>query len=107
MWVARVRKQTEYMYSSKNQNESFNVFKEILSIYKKNGVKGIYRGLTIELIGTPHVIIQFNLYEYFTSLFKRYCKTEEIPYKYVLVSSILAKSKFFLLVYEFNKKFIL
>jgi len=94
MWVIRVRFQTEYMYNNQStQNESFNIIKEIVKIYNKEGFRALYRGFLIELIGTPHIIIQFNLYEFFTKVFKKYTNTENISYKYVLLSSVISKSK--------------
>lgn len=93
MWVVRVRYQTEFMYSQRNLKENFNVMKSISSIYKNEGFFALYRGFLTEVIGTPQVIIQFNLYEYLTKIFREYSKTDVIDYKYVLVASIVSKSK--------------
>ncbi len=94
MWVVRVRYQTEYMYTKKNLSESFNILKSIHTIYTKEGFMALYRGLLIELIGTPQVIIQFNLYEHFTKLSKSFSKSNsrDVEYKYVLAASVLSKS---------------
>lgn len=96
MWVLRVRYQTEYMYSEKNKKESFNLLKALLKIYNKEGFRALYRGLLIELIGTPQVIIQFNLYEYMNKYFKKQNHNKDIEYKYILVSSVLSKSNIYL-----------
>ena len=34
MWIVRVRHQTEYIHSGKNNKESFNIIKEIYKLYK-------------------------------------------------------------------------
>ena len=98
MWVVRVRFQTQFMYDNKSGKESFNVIKSISHIYKTEGFFALYRGLLIELIGTPQVVIQFNLYEYFNKKLKDYSNQKDLAYKYVILSSVLSKSNFLKLV---------
>ena len=106
MWVVRIRYQTEFMHSKLSVKESFNVINGIKKLYNKEGFFALYRGFGISLIGTPHIIIQFNLYENFKKIAHKYHnndnnldynnpnqKSSQIPYRYILVASICSKSK--------------
>lgn len=92
MWVVRVRHQTDYLYNTNGKSkENFNVFKEIKDLYKKEGFFALYRGYKVVLFGSPHVIIQFNVYEYFSKKAREFKNKTNAPYFYVLVASIVSK----------------
>lgn len=103
LWVVRIRYQTHYMH---NQNqgqigtkESFNLFKEIIKLYRTEGFFALYRGYKVSLIGSPHIIIQFNIYEGLNKLAMDLSKTSATPYLYIMGSSIISKGKLLLSLY--------
>lgn len=96
LWVLRVRHQTEYMISNTKKSNNINFLGELNSIYKNNGIKGLYRGLTVELIGTPQVVIQFNIYEFLTKKVKILNKTNHLDYVSIAAISAFSKSKKYL-----------
>ena len=66
----------------------------IFSLYQE-GFFALYRGLVASLLGIPHVIIQFNLYEHLKDYgAKHYNKSkEDLPLRYIFFTSIISKSK--------------
>lgn len=93
LWVLRVRHQTEYMISNKKPENKINFLNELSSIYKSAGIKGLYRGLMVELIGTPQVIIQFNIYESLTKKVKKMKNNNQLDYISIALISAFSKSK--------------
>jgi solute carrier family 25 folate transporter 32 len=94
MWVVRIRYQTEFIHSGSQKMDSFNVIKAIRKLYRKEGFFALYRGLGASLLGIPHVIIQFNMYEnlknYFSERYK--CRSDDLPIRVIFLTSILSKS---------------
>jgi solute carrier family 25 folate transporter 32 len=95
MWVVRIRYQTEFIISGKQKMDSFNVLKSIIKLYKKEGIFALYRGMIASLLGIPHVIIQFNLYEHLKQYgAEKYNKSvNNLPLHYILGISVISKSK--------------
>jgi hypothetical protein len=62
----------------------------------------LYRGLSLSLLGIPHIVVQFNLYESFKQFFSKKLNTEDIPMKIILFTSLTSKSKIFQLKYIFS-----
>ena len=94
MWVVRVRYQTKYLHDRENNvKESFNLSKEIKKLYFEEGFFSLYRGYRICLLGSPHIIVQFNIYEYITKKTREISDKKETPYKYVMAASLISKGK--------------
>jgi hypothetical protein len=53
----------------------------------------MYRGLVASLLGIPHVIIQFNSYEYLKNYFsaKYHTTQKKLPLLAIFISSIISK----------------
>lgn len=99
LWVVRIRYQTQYMHNKNNKEvvkESFNLFKEINKIYRLEGFFALYRGYKVSLIGSPHIIIQFNIYEGLNKLAMEMSKSSATPYIYIMGSSIISKGKIYI-----------
>jgi hypothetical protein len=95
MWVVRIRFQTKFLYDQSHSGESFNLIREISSLYKSEGFFALYRGYRVCLIGSPHIIVQFNIYEYISKLAREYENKTHTPYHFVALSSIASKCKYF------------
>ena len=94
MWVVRIRYQTKYLYDHiQTSNESFNVIREIRNLYKSEGFFALYRGYRICLLASPHIIVQFNIYEYLSRKARELGNKSDTPYRYVLFASVISKSK--------------
>jgi hypothetical protein len=94
LWVVKIRNQTQFLYDQNmNTKESFNIFKQIISLYKKEGFYSLYRGYKVSIITSPYIMIQFNIYEYISNFAKEISKSSTTPYRYVLVASIFSRSK--------------
>lgn len=87
LWVIRTR----LMVQSKNHTPFYysNAFEAFVSIFRTEGLKGLYKGLTPSLLGTTHVAIQFPLYEFL----KRYLSRHDgMDTRAVLISSVISKT---------------
>lgn len=93
MWVVRIRFQTKYLYDKTHARESFFLVKELKDIYATEGIRGLYRGYRVCLLGSPHIIIQFNIYEYLSKKSREFSNKRNTPYGFVAISSILSKCK--------------
>ncbi len=93
MWVVRIRYQTEYIISGKQKMDSFNVPKSIYKLYKREGFFALYRGLAASLLGVPHVVIQFNMYEHLKKYgaLKYKTNTDNLPLHYIFAISVYSK----------------
>jgi solute carrier family 25 folate transporter 32 len=58
----------------------------------QEGFFALYRGLGASLLGIPHVIIQFNMYENLKLYFSGKHKNKEIPIAEIFLIAILSKS---------------
>jgi solute carrier family 25 folate transporter 32 len=65
LWVVKTRLMTQNSQSSYYYGSTWNA---LYMIFKLEGIKGFYRGLSPSLLGVSHVAIQFPLYERFKSL---------------------------------------
>lgn len=102
LWVVRVRKQTEFIHSGCQKMDSFNILREVQLIHRrvnfflkiKEGFFALYRGLVASVFGIPHVIIQFNIYEFLKVFYtKKYSKEfSDLPLHNIFFISIIAKS---------------
>ena len=74
IWVIKTRLMAQS--SSRSSNNSYkppwhysNTFDAFRKMYKAEGIKSFYSGLTPALLGLTHVAVQFPLYEYFKEKF--------------------------------------
>lgn len=95
MWVVRIRYQTEFIHSGCHKMDSFNVVKSIRKLYKNEGFFALYRGLMASMLGIPHVVVQFNLYEHLKQWGAKYYNRSinHLPLLYILFISVFSKSK--------------
>jgi hypothetical protein len=77
-----------------NLPESFNIFKEMNKIVKKEGFMALYRGFIASFLSCHHSVIQFYLYE---TLKKKAAvhsnkNKSDLPFYYIMLSSVISKS---------------
>jgi hypothetical protein len=80
-----------------------NMFKCMLQIQQKEGVRALYQGLSASMIGVLHPLIYFPLYEkskiYCLKNFQKDQPDKQLESKYVFISAIICKSLTSLLTY--------
>jgi solute carrier family 25 folate transporter 32 len=101
LWVVRTRLQTEYLHSTLASYPTVNetsAISMVQNIYRQEGIKAFYKGLTASFLGLPHVAIQFPLYEHFKATAKErkmqtdpMCTNPKLSAIDIIVSSIMAK----------------
>uniref|UniRef100_A0A914W0R7 Solute carrier family 25 member 32 n=1 Tax=Plectus sambesii TaxID=2011161 RepID=A0A914W0R7_9BILA len=73
IWVVKTQLCLQY----ETQQKAYRGFSDALvKIYKKEGIRGLYRGFVPGIIGTSHGALQFMAYDY---LKERKCKRLNIP----------------------------
>jgi solute carrier family 25 folate transporter 32 len=87
IWVIKTRLQTQVHSENPKYEGILHAFNKIL---KQEGVRGLFRGLPVSLIGCIHVMIQFPLYESLKTRFHKGNDSKLSVYE-ILVSSVLAK----------------
>lgn len=73
-WVTRTRIQTLSLHHMlKNNGKYINIsaIDMFIKIYKEEGFKSFYKGLSASLLGLSHVAVQFPLYEYLKKDFRK------------------------------------
>nr|CAB3266179.1 mitochondrial folate transporter/carrier [Phallusia mammillata] len=60
VWIAKTRLCLQYESQTKIYRGTFHT---ISSLYKQNGIRGLYKGLVPGLLGTSHGAVQFFVYE--------------------------------------------
>jgi solute carrier family 25 folate transporter 32 len=95
LWVIKTRLQTQAMPMKDRMHSHFTDYKGTLdafrTIFRKEGMRGLYSGLFPSLMGIAHVAIQFPLYESLKheATMLRQCKPEDLhPLDLVILSGV-------------------
>eukprot|EP01095_Lingulamoeba_sp_RSL-Kostka_P007322 TRINITY_DN2319_c0_g1_i1.p1 TRINITY_DN2319_c0_g1~~TRINITY_DN2319_c0_g1_i1.p1 ORF type:complete len:316 (+),score=74.06 TRINITY_DN2319_c0_g1_i1:78-1025(+) len=78
IWVIKTRMQLQTYNDPSNYKNMFDAFR---SIYQKEGIKGLYKGLVPSLFGVTHGSIQFVIYEEMKHLFVKFNNKNNINQK--------------------------
>lgn len=61
IWVAKTRLQCQKLHGVQDYR---NVFDGMHKVFQREGVYGLYKGVTVSMIGTLHFVIYMPLYDY-------------------------------------------
>lgn len=71
IWVAKTRLQCQKLHGVQDYR---NVFDGMHKVFQREGVYGLYKGVTVSMIGTLHFVIYMPLYDYlnreYTNMFR-------------------------------------